>query len=201
MSDVLDALVGAPERALLAAVKVLALFVTAVVVFRLTGRRALTELAPFDFVTAVAVGALIGRTATATDASWLDGAAALITLLLAHLAVVHLRFLPGLRRMADPPPRLLVHDGAVQQSALRRCGLTRSDLDIVLRQHGVSELAAVRLAVFEPNGAISIITHSEQGGPADGQALPVQDGPPGGLKDRPCVPTGPDDATRTEHSL
>ncbi|MEV7803133.1 YetF domain-containing protein [Microbispora sp. NPDC088329] len=172
MSGVLDALMGAPERALLAAVKVLALFVTAVVVFRLTGRRALAELAPFDFVTAVAVGALIGRTATATDASWLDGAAALITLLLAHLVVVRLRFLPGVRRMADPPPHLLVHDGVVHQPALRRCGLTRHDLDIVLRQHGVTELAAVRLAVFEPNGAISVITHTEPCGPAGGHDPP-----------------------------
>ncbi|GLX95440.1 YetF domain-containing protein [Herbidospora sp. NBRC 101105] len=164
MTDVLNALVGAPERALIAALKVLALFVTAVIAFRLTGRRALTELAPFDFVTAVAVGALIGRTATATDASWLDGAAALVTLLLAHLAVVHLRFMPGIRHLADPSPRVLVHDGKILQPALRRCGMTRSDLDVVLRQRGVADLTAVRLAVFEPNGAISLITRAE---PAD----------------------------------
>ncbi len=166
VNEVIDALVGAPERALLAAVKILALFVTAVVAFRLTGRRALTELAPFDFVTAVAVGALIGRTATATDASWLDGAVALITLLLAHLVVVHLRFMPGVRRVADPSPHLLVHDGKVLQHALRRCGLTRSDLDIVLRRHGVTELDAVRLAVFEPNGAISLVTRTEDARPS-----------------------------------
>ncbi|WP_066376257.1 DUF421 domain-containing protein [Herbidospora mongoliensis] len=180
MNSVLDALVGDPERALLAAVKMLALFLTAVVAFRLTGRRALTELAPFDFVTAVAVGALIGRTATATDASWLVGAAALFTLLVAHVAVVYLRFLPGVRQVADPSPRLLVHDGVILPSALRRCGMTRPDLDIVLRQHGITELAAVRLAVFEPNGAVSLITRAEHGDPACGWNSPAPDIPPFG---------------------
>lgn len=178
MNGVSDALVGDPERAVLAAVKMLALFLTAVVAFRLTGRRALTELAPFDFVTAVAVGALIGRTATATDASWLVGTAALVTLLAAHVAVVYLRFLPGVRRVADPEPRLLVHDGVVLPAALRRCGITRPDLDIVLRQHGLTDLADVRLAVFEPNGAVSLVARTGHDDPAARTTSCAPDLPP-----------------------
>ena len=99
------------------------LFLTAVALFRITERRTLAELAPFDFVTAVAVGAIVGRTATAADTSFLTGAAALVTLLIAHAVVSRLRFLPGMARLVDPPVRTLIRDGQVQRANLRRCGL------------------------------------------------------------------------------
>lgn len=100
---VIDALVGDARDTALAALKALVLFVTAVVLFRISERHTLAELAPFDFVTAVAVGAIVGRTATAADTSFLTGAAALVTLLVAHGIVSRLRFLPGMIRLVDPP--------------------------------------------------------------------------------------------------
>ncbi|ORV61138.1 hypothetical protein AWC06_12200 [Mycobacterium fragae] len=39
----------------------------------------ISEFTPFDWVTAVAVGAIVGRTATAADTSWLTGTSALLT--------------------------------------------------------------------------------------------------------------------------
>lgn len=58
-----------------AAIKAAALLLTALIAFRLTTRRAPAQFAPFDWVVAVAVGAIVGRTATASDASWLTGRA------------------------------------------------------------------------------------------------------------------------------
>ena len=123
MDGVIDALVGDGRGAALAALKALVLFLTAVALFRITERRTLAELAPFDFVTAVAVGAIVGRTATAADTSFLTGAAALVTLLIAYAVVSRLRFLPGMARLVDPPVRTLIRDGQVQRANLRRCGL------------------------------------------------------------------------------
>lgn len=99
----IDALVGDGRGAALAALKALALFLTAVALFRITERRTLAELAPFDYVTAVAVGAVVGRTATAADTSFLTGAAALVTLLVAHAVVSRLRFLPRMTRLVIRP--------------------------------------------------------------------------------------------------
>ncbi|GLX01522.1 YetF domain-containing protein [Microtetraspora sp. NBRC 16547] len=154
-----DALIGDWHRAAYAAVKAMALFLTAAAAFRLTERRAMAEFAPFDWVVAVAVGALVGRTATATDASWLTGAAALVSILVGHAAVTRLRFLPGVRRLVDPPLRILIHDGHVNRRNLRRCGLTEADLDAVLRQHGHHSAAGIHLAIFEARGAVSVLPH------------------------------------------
>jgi uncharacterized membrane protein YcaP (DUF421 family) len=139
-----------------AAMKALALFLTAAVAFRLTERRTIAEFTPFDWVTAVAVGAIVGRTATAGDTSWLTGAAALVTLIVAHAAVARLRFVPRIRRIVDPPVRVLILDGEIQHVNLRRCRLTDADLEAALRQHGIQSPRHVRLAVFEAKGAVSV---------------------------------------------
>ncbi|MEV0970320.1 DUF421 domain-containing protein [Microtetraspora glauca] len=154
-----DALIGDWHHAAYAAVKGLALFLTAAVAFRLTERRTMAEFAPFDWVAAVAVGALVGRTATASDASWLTGTAALLAILAGHAAITRLRFLPVIRRLVDPPLRILIRDGHVNQGNLRRCGLTEADLDAVLRQHGHHSTAGIHLAIFEAKGAVSVLPH------------------------------------------
>ena len=71
MSGLPQAFLGEWRQALWAAAKVVALFLTATLAFRLTQRRAIAEFTPFDWVTAVAVGAIVGRTATAADTAWL----------------------------------------------------------------------------------------------------------------------------------
>ena len=163
VSDLGHALVGDGTAALLAAVKAVAMFTVAVLVFRLTERRTMAELAPFDWVAAVAVGAIVGRTATAPDASASTGAAALVALLLAHAALTRLRFLAPARRLVDPPLRVLVRDGRVDERALRRCGMTTTDLEAVLREHGHPDASEVHLAVFEAKGAVSVLARPRSG--------------------------------------
>lgn len=140
-----------------AALKAALLFLTAALAFRFTQRRALAEFTPFDWVTAVAVGAVIGRSATASETSFFTGAAALLTLVAAHAVVTRIRFVPRLRRLVDPPVRILIFEGQVDEANLRRSGLTRSDLDAVLRQHGYVRPEDVGLALFEEKGSVSVL--------------------------------------------
>jgi uncharacterized membrane protein YcaP (DUF421 family) len=156
MKDLMLQLFDGWRPAAYAAVKALALFVTAAAAFRLTLRRTIAEFTPFDWVTAVAVGAIVGRTATAAGTSWLTGAAALLALIAAHDIVARLRFVPWVRRLVDPPVRVLIRDGQLDETNLRRCRLTREDLDAILRQHGHRTPADVRLAVFETKGVVSV---------------------------------------------
>ncbi|MGV0502846.1 DUF421 domain-containing protein [Mycobacterium kansasii] len=125
-------------------------------------RRTIAEFTPFDWVTAVAVGAIVGRTATASETSWLTGTAALLALIVAHDVVARLRFIPWVRRLVDPPVRVLIRDGHVDQRNLRRCRLTRDDLDAILREHGHDTTEDIRLALFETKGVVSILTDNQR---------------------------------------
>ena len=65
----------------LVALKALLLSVSAVVGLRLSHRRTLAEMTGFDFVAAVAVGAIVGRVPNADGTTYLAGLATLLTVL------------------------------------------------------------------------------------------------------------------------
>jgi uncharacterized membrane protein YcaP (DUF421 family) len=136
--------------------KTLALFVTTALAFRFLQRRD-RPLHLFDWLTAVVVGSIIGRAATATDTSWIHGIAAALTVIAANAGVTRLRFVPGVRNLIDPPMRVLIRDGEVHHRNLRRCGITEGDLDAILREHGCHDLADVHLALFEQTGTVSVM--------------------------------------------
>jgi uncharacterized membrane protein YcaP (DUF421 family) len=158
MAAVLAQLIDGWRPTAYAALKALALFVTVTAAFRLTERRTIAEFTPFDWITAVAVGAIVGRTATAANTSWLTGTAALLTLIAAHSVVARLRFIPWMRRLVDPPVRVLIRDGQLHEPNLKRSRLTQADIDAILREHGHESPADIRLALFESTGTVSIFT-------------------------------------------
>jgi uncharacterized membrane protein YcaP (DUF421 family) len=97
----------------------------------------------------------------------LTTAAALVALLAAHALITRLRFVPAVRRNVDKPVRVLIRDGRVQRHELRR-SLTEDDLTSLLLRHGHRSPDTVCLAVFEPRGALSILSSPDP--PAGGTA-------------------------------
>jgi uncharacterized membrane protein YcaP (DUF421 family) len=148
-------------------VKALLLYATALIGFRLGERRTLAEMAPFDFVAAVAVGAVVGRVPNSETTSYLAGLATLVAILVAHRVVVRLRYVPGMARFIDGSPVVIVTDGVIQERALRRCGMTTADLTSLLRQQGIGALDEVRFAIVEPRGQVSVIRRN-----GDSEPLP-----------------------------
>src|SRR6185312_11446021 len=76
---------------------------TAVLGLRVAHRRTLSQWTAIDFAAAVAIGAIIGRTAIASGQSYLVGATALLTVLGAH-ALVRRRPVVAVVRQGRRPP-------------------------------------------------------------------------------------------------
>jgi uncharacterized membrane protein YcaP (DUF421 family) len=146
-------------------IQALLLYLTAIIGFRLGKRRTLAEMSPFDFIAAVAVGAIVGRVPNAEDAAYLAGAVTLVTILIAHRIITELRHFPSIGDLVNPSSRLLVSDGEVLRDELRRSGLTQSDLYGLLRQRGYGDLSEVRYVIFEQRGQVSIVPRAEHEGP------------------------------------
>lgn len=153
------------------ALKALLLYLTAMFGFRVAHRRTLAEMDAFDFVAAVAVGAIVGRVPNADGTTYLEGAVTLLVVLSVHWLVARLRFVPTMRRLIDHPPRILVTHGQPDVRQLRRSGLTRGDLEEILRNHGYDRLADVRYAIFEPRGRVSILPETGREHGDDGEAV------------------------------
>lgn len=126
---------------------------------RVGERRTLTELTAYDFAVAVALGSIIGRTATEPRPSYVQGLTAMVVLIASHQALSWARARSTrVRHVIERPPLPLIVDGQVDDAGLARARVVRDDLDVVLREHGLTDAGQVRLLVLEPRGAFSVVT-------------------------------------------
>jgi uncharacterized membrane protein YcaP (DUF421 family) len=145
--------------------KALLMYLVALIGLRLAHRRTLAQWTAIDFAAAVAVGAILGRTAVASGQSFLVGAAALLTVLAAHTAVTYARFRPWVVRATEHRVRVLVDHGELRRDQLRLCGLTDGDLVAQLRQQGVGSLADLRYVLYEAKGELTVVREPGPGTP------------------------------------
>jgi uncharacterized membrane protein YcaP (DUF421 family) len=159
------------------AAKAALLYATALAGLRFGTRRTLAQMSPFDFIAAVAMGAIIGRTSTSSTTSYATGAVAVVTMITVHRLVSLLRYQPAIRRLTDHRIRVLAADGHIRRHQLWICGLTEDDLHAALRQQGLSRLGQARLVLYERAGAITVVP-SHHGGDLIKAALEQAAGPP-----------------------
>lgn len=156
-------LIGHWESLGIVAGKAALVYLTALFGLRLAQRRTLAQWTMVDFAAAVAIGAVMGRTAVAAGQSFVFGAVALLTFIAAHWVVSVARFNPRFGKLVDYRVRVLVHDGRIRRDQLRRCGLTDDDLVSHLRQHGHYSLEGIRYVLYEPKGALTIVEEGASG--------------------------------------
>jgi hypothetical protein len=118
----------------IAVAKAALMYLVALLGLRVAHRRTLTQWTAIDFAAAVAMGAIVGRTAIAGDQSFAVGAAALLAILVAHWIAAVGRFNPWFVKLVDHRVRVLVDHGVLRTDQLRLCGLTDSEVLAQLRQ-------------------------------------------------------------------
>jgi uncharacterized membrane protein YcaP (DUF421 family) len=137
---------------------------------RLGQRRTLAQWTAIDFAAAVAVGAIVGRTAIATGQSFAVGAVALLAILLSHTVVMVARFDPRVAKLVDHRVRVLVDHGRLRDDQLRLCGLTENDVVSKLRQLGARDLEELRYVIYETKGDLTIV---REDGTSDGDFVRI----------------------------
>src|SRR3954471_7705788 len=137
--------------------KALLMYAVALLGLRVAHRRTLSQWMAIDFAAAVAIGAIIGRTAIAAGQSYLVGATALLTVLAAHALVTLGRSSRWFAKAVDHRVRVLVDHGRLRRDQLRLCGLTENDVLAKLREQGVAELAELRYVLYETKGELTVV--------------------------------------------
>jgi uncharacterized membrane protein YcaP (DUF421 family) len=125
---------------------------------RLAGKRELGQATTFDLVVVLVIANAVQNAMVGPDVSLNGGLLAAGTLLAANWAVGRLGLRSArLRERLTGSPVLLVHDGNLLAEPLRREGIGEDEVRQALREHGVDDLAEVKLAVLEVDGTISVI--------------------------------------------
>jgi uncharacterized membrane protein YcaP (DUF421 family) len=130
------------------------------VLLRLTGKRQVGQLAPFDLVMLLILSNAVQNSMNAGDNSLVGGLISAVTL-------VGLNYFVGLATFSskkveliiEGKPEVLIHEGKVDPDVMRRAQLSHHELEAALRQAGCVGTHQVQLAVLENNGAISVIAH------------------------------------------
>jgi uncharacterized membrane protein YcaP (DUF421 family) len=129
---------------------------------RLTGARQLGQMSTFDLVLLLIIANAVQNAMVGPDTSLAGGLVAAGVLLVWHGVVDRLRRRSrGIAKWLSGEGVMLINHGEVLDEHTRRAGISRDDLLQALREHGVSSAKDVRLAVLEPDGAISVIRNDD----------------------------------------
>jgi uncharacterized membrane protein YcaP (DUF421 family) len=129
-----------------------------VVSLRLSGKRELVQLNPFDLVVLLTLSNTVQNAIIGDDNSVTGGLIGASSLLIINYLVV--RFLYGHRsldQLIEGKADVLIEDGKVKTQHLKRELITMAQLEAAARKQGFESLSEVLQCVLEPGGTISFI--------------------------------------------
>jgi len=140
-----------------------AVYLFMVIAIRLSGRKELSQLNTSDVVLILLISNAVQNAMVGPDTSLWGGLVAAASLFLLNLFLKRVVFRNRkLRELVLEKPVILVHNGKPDAGAMDRLGITRDELEEAMREHGVDSFKDIKLAMFEIDGNISIITGGEK---------------------------------------
>jgi uncharacterized membrane protein YcaP (DUF421 family) len=137
-------------------------YIFLLIAFRLTGKRQVGQMTTFDLVVVLVISNVLQNAMIGADnsvAGGILGAAVIliVNFIIAEIAVRSRRA----ERILEPEPTVLIVNGKIIEKNLRKELISIADLHSALRKDGIISSEDVKLAVLEPNGAISIVKKAE----------------------------------------
>ncbi len=141
-----------------------AVYLFLLVLLRVTGKRQIGQLSPFDLVLLLVLSNAVQNSMNGGDNSLVGGMVSAATL-------VALNFVLGLvtarskkiEAFVEGRPQVLIHNGELFEDVLANTQMTHHEMQAALRQAGCSTVSEVRMAVLEINGAISVVKRDKDG--------------------------------------
>jgi uncharacterized membrane protein YcaP (DUF421 family) len=128
------------------------------VLLRLTGKRQVGQLSPFDLVLLLVLSNAVQNSMNGGDNTVSAGVILATTLVLLNAAVGYAVYRSkGIAHLLEGRPRILVHNGRLDQAMLAREHLTHHELDEALREAGCASVEEAHFAILETNGKITVI--------------------------------------------
>lgn len=159
----------------------LILYALVFAILRLTGKRQISDLQPFDLVMTLLLAELASHPASDIATPLLYGVVPILTLFLVQQLLAYLSLKSNkVRNLMCGRPLIVIADGVVQESVLRAARYTLNDLMEQLRTKDVFEIDKVAYAILETNGSLSVMPKGAYQQPtiSDFDLKPPQEKPP-----------------------
>ena len=132
-------------------------FIFLVIVAKVMGQRAISQLRLLDFVMALVIGNIIAHPLSDENLGLKGSVITTIVLVSLYLCGIYLILKwPWFRRLVTPPPINLIKDGEIIYQGLKKARISIDVLLEELREEKVEDVKKVALAIWEADGKISV---------------------------------------------
>ena len=131
-----------------------------VIAIRLFGKRELAQLSVFDLVFILLISNAVQNAMVGPDSSLSGGLVAATTLFIINNLLKYLQYrFPKFGKIVQGDAIMLIYEGELIPEHLKRVRMTEEELMEAIREHGVSKIREVDLAVLEVDGNISVLSN------------------------------------------
>lgn len=144
------------------ALRTAAIYVVVLIGVRLSGKREVGQMTPFDLVLLLLLSNAVQNAMTGSDTSLVGGVVAATVLLVLNYFVADLsganrRF----RRFIQGEPSMLIHDGEVITAHMAKEHVSMDELQRAMRGHGIADFHQVAIGVLEVDGSMSFLRYDD----------------------------------------
>jgi uncharacterized membrane protein YcaP (DUF421 family) len=134
------------------------IYVALMILLRLTGKRQVGQLAPFDLVLLLMLSNAVQNGMNGGDNSVIGAFILAGTLVALNYVVGYVTFHnKHIEQLVEGRPIILIHGGHVDRGAMRKAQMTMHELESALRAEGFCGPEDVRFALLENNGHVTVI--------------------------------------------
>lgn len=133
---------------------------------KVIGKVQLSQITPFDFISALILGELLGNAVYDQEVSiWRVLFATVIWGVLVFSVTLLTQKIKSLRKTLEGEPSIVIRKGLLQYEVMRKNKLDINQLQGMARQQGCFSLRDVEYAILETNGTISVLKTVESATP------------------------------------
>ena len=133
-----------------------------IIALRIFGKKELSQLNTADVILILLISNSVQNAMVGANTSLYGGIIAAFSLFLINFifkkVILKSKFI---KELVQDKPEILIHNGKTEFKTLARLGITSEELEEAMREHGIEYYKDVKLAMFEIDGNISIISGNE----------------------------------------
>ena len=130
-----------------------------IIALRIFGKKELSQLNTSDVILILLISNSVQNAMVGSNTSLLGGLVAAFALFIINIifkkTMLHSNFI---KEILQDKPELIIHNGKIEFKTLAKLGISSDELQEAIREHGVEHYSDVKLAMFEIDGSISIIS-------------------------------------------
>ncbi|MEI7508885.1 MAG: YetF domain-containing protein [Flavobacterium sp.] len=130
-----------------------------IIALRVFGKKQLSQLNTADVILILLISNSVQNAMVGNNTSLYGGIVAALALFIINFGFKKVMSKSEfIKNLVQDRPEILIHNGKIEFDTISRLGITNDELQEAMREHGVEYYKEVKLAMFEIDGSISIIS-------------------------------------------